>query len=99
MTLVMLSMSVKASCDHIVLITSSCTMMLDSHKAFAGTLFLFSRANTFGMSRVFAAANRTSAQMSDQARYAPSTEMINPALTKIAPHGPTTASSTAAIDG
>jgi hypothetical protein len=41
----------------------------------------------------------TSAQISAQARYAPSTESSRPTLTKTTPHGPTTDSSTAAIDG
>jgi len=80
-------------------ITISWMMMLVAQSALAGTPLAFSRAKTAGMSLVRAAADSTSAQISDQVRYAPSTEMSRPTLTKIAPQRPTTASSTAAIDG
>src|SRR6185312_11321022 len=73
--------------------------MLVSQRAAAGTALLFWVAKSLGISWVFAAENKTSAQMRDQARYAPSTETINPTLTKIAPQCPTTASSTPAIEG
>src|SRR5512137_2045539 len=74
-------------------------MMLVTQSATTGTLFLLTRENTAGMSFDLPAANITSAQISAQARYAPSTETISPTLTKIAPQGPMTDSSTPAIDG
>src|SRR5262245_20149317 len=79
--------------------TISWTMMLVAHSATEGTLLTFSTANTFGMSLFLAAADATSAQISDHARYAPSTDTIRPTLTNTAPQCPTTASSAAAIDG
>lgn len=51
------------------------------------------------MSSSFAATKSTSAAINVQARYAPSTETIRPALTNAVPHEPTAASSTPAIDG
>ena len=48
--------------------TISWMTMLVAHSAVTGTLFLFSVAKAFGMSSVLAAANSTSAQISDQAR-------------------------------
>src|SRR5262249_54295082 len=98
-TLVMLSISVKASRDQYVLMTKSWTTMLVSHSAAAGTLFAFSVENTLGMSPALPALKSTSAQISDQARYAPSTETSSPMLMNTAPQCPTTVSSTPAIDG
>ena len=57
-----------ASCDQYVVMTKSWTTMLVSQRAAAGTLFAFSVANTFGMSPFLAAAESTSAQISDHAR-------------------------------
>ncbi len=51
------------------------------------------------MSLDFPAANITSAQINAQARYAPSTDTSRPTLTNTEPQGPTTDSSTPAIDG
>ena len=48
--------------------TMSWMMMLVTHRATTGTLFLLTLANTAGMSFDLPAANITSAQISDQAR-------------------------------
>ena len=48
--------------------TIACTTMLVAHSAATGTLFLFSFANTAGMSLLRAAADSTSAQISVHAR-------------------------------
>ena len=54
--------------DQYVVMTITWITMLVAHIAAAGTLALFSRAKIAGMSRVRAAADITSAQISAQAR-------------------------------
>ena len=75
------------------------TTMLDSQSAFAGTSLAFCAANSRGMSFDLPAANSTSAQISVQARKAPSTETSTPIEIITAPQCPTTSSSAPARDG
>ena len=70
-----------------------------AHSAAAGTSRAFSRANAAGIVALPAAERMTSAASSTHDRKLPSTATTSPALTNTRPQGPTTASSTPAIDG
>src|ERR1700685_3946129 len=85
--LVRLIISENASIDQYLLITNSCTTVLVSQIAATGNLRSFCFANIFGIVPMRAAANSTSAQMSDHARYAPRIETISPAPINTVPNG------------
>ena len=72
--------------------------MLVIHSDPAGEPFAFSVANTSGSMPSFAARYGISAANNVQLRNAPATEMTSPIRTRTEPQGPTTCSSTLAID-
>lgn len=67
--------------------------------AVTGASWRLVRARNRGMSSDLAGMNSTSAAISVQARYAPSTDTMTPTLMNTAPQGPTIDSSTEAMDG
>ena len=72
---------------------------LVTHRALAGTPWLFSLDKTAGITRALAGLNRDSAESRVQAKRAPPTEIIRPRLIIIAPQGPAMACNTPAVEG